>query len=114
MAAGGDDSDTKPGLSDHVADSVEAVVALHEEHYGAAGALQRTFERCVDVLGRPAAALVVIAGLGVWAALAAIASGGHGDGPVFAWLEFAATLSALVIALMILVTQRRQDELAER
>lgn len=106
--------ESSSGLSDHLADTVEAVVSFHEEHYGAATRLQRAFEAVVAVLARPGAALATILGLGAWAIVAAFASHGRGDGPVFAWLEFASTLAALVIALMILVTQRRQEDLAER
>jgi uncharacterized membrane protein len=101
-------------LSRHEADSVEAVLHLHREHHEAASTAQRLIDRVTGQLGRPAAALILIGGLTLWTVAAARLTGGQMDQPIFAWLEYAATVSALMISVLILVTQRRADELAER
>ena len=101
-------------LPDHEAESVADVVAFHEEHYRAFSAPQRVIDAITNTLGRPATLLVIVLGLLLWALAAAVISGGAVDEPVFAWLEFSATAAALLIAMLILVTQRHEDELAER
>ncbi|WP_293902383.1 DUF1003 domain-containing protein [Phenylobacterium sp.] len=102
------------GLSDHVARSVETVAEFHRQHYRRASRPQRAIDAVTNRLGRPAALIAVVAILGIWAGLAMAMAGGRVDQPIFAWLEFAATVTALVISMLILVTQRREDELAER
>jgi uncharacterized membrane protein len=49
-----------------------------------------------------------------WAVYAAWRGGGAVDQPAFAWLELAATVAALLVSILILVTQRREDQLADR
>ena len=102
------------GLSDHVAESIETVAEFHRQHYRQASNVQKSIDGVTGRLGRPGALILVVAVLGAWAALAIAKAGGRVDQPIFAWLEFAATVAALVISMLILVTQRREDELAER
>ncbi len=102
------------GLADHVAESVEAVAQFHREHYRNASPLQRTIDALTDRLGRPAAVIVMVIVLAGWSGLAAWRGGGRVDQPSFAWLELAATIAALVVSILILVTQRREDQLADR
>lgn len=104
----------KDSLSSHELDSVEAVAAFHRDHYQSATALHRAMEALTAQLGRPGSTMGLIAILTIWTVVAVRATQGRGDGPAFAWLEFGATVLALVIALLILVTQRRAGELAER
>ena len=101
-------------LSDHVARSVETVVEFHRQHYRAASSAQRTIDAVTNRLGRPGSLILGVAILGLWAGVAIFGGGGRVDQPIFAWLEFAATVAALMISMLILVTQRREDELAER
>ena len=110
---------TPPGsapdqLADHVADSVDAVAAFQLEHYHAATRLQRGIDRLTDGLGRPLAPILMVAAVAVWVAAAGIATRGGVNQPAFAWLELVATVAALLVSVLILVTQRREDELAER
>ncbi len=102
------------GLADHVDESVEAIAALHREHYERVSGLQRAIDRVTQALGRPAVALAVVVGFLAWLATAWLASGGEIETTAFRWLELTGTLAALFIALLILVTQREQDALAER
>ena len=101
-------------LSDHEADSVQAVVELHDEHHRQNSSLQRIINATTDRLGQPHVVIGLVLMLILWMALAAFASRGHFNTPTSAWLELCATLAALLIAMMILATQRRQDQLAER
>lgn len=105
---------TGADLADHVAESVEAVASFHRQHYRGASGLQRAIDAITDRLGRPAAVIVLVMAVLAWAGLAAWRGGGRVDQPSFAWLELAATVAALLVAFLILVTQRREDLLADR
>lgn len=109
-----DPAAAKAGLADHVAESVESVASFHREHYRRASGLQRTIDSITDRLGRPAAVIVLIVVICIWAGLAAWRGDGRVDQPSFAWLELAATVAALLVSVLILVTQRREDQLADR
>jgi uncharacterized membrane protein len=102
------------GLADHVVESVESVASFHREHYRRSTAPQRIIDALTDHLGRPAAVIVLLAAIGLWAGLAAWRGDGRVDQPSFAWLELAATVAALLVSVLILVTQRREDQLADR
>jgi uncharacterized membrane protein len=65
-------------------------------------------------LGRPIVVIVLLSGIACWAAYAAATTGGGIDKPAFGWLELFGTLAALVVSVLILVTQRREDQLADR
>jgi uncharacterized membrane protein len=92
---------------------VDTVAAFHHEHYKQASGPQRAIDTVTGWIGRPATFISTLAVLAVWAAVA-WKVGGRVDQPIFAWLEFAATVGALIIAMLVLVTQHREDELAER
>ncbi|MGH6909912.1 MAG: DUF1003 domain-containing protein [Phenylobacterium sp.] len=101
-------------LAGHEEESIDQIAALHVEHHRSASALQRAIDWATDKLGRPSVVAVVIVGVAAWFASAYAASEGHIERPPFVWLELTATLAALLIAMLILVTQRRENLLAER
>jgi uncharacterized membrane protein len=101
-------------LADHVAESVDAIATFHHEHYRSATALQRAMDTLTEQLGRPSVAALLVAAIVAWVLAAVLRTGGHVERPPFTWLELAATVAALVVAMLILVTQRRQDKLSER
>lgn len=105
--------DTAANLPDHEAQSVEALAEVHRQHYRGASALQRAIDATTDTFGRPVFAIIVLAALAAWAGLA-LARGASVTEPLFGWLELAATLTALIFTQLILVTQRREDRLADR
>jgi uncharacterized membrane protein len=101
-------------LGEAVAETVDSLAEFHLEHYRRTTPLQQGIDQLTERLGRPSGAIVIVVGLLAWSAFAAIKTGGGVDKPAFAWLELAATLTALVVSILILVTQRREDQLAER
>ena len=103
-----------PKLPDHEASSVDEVAAFHRDHYRSSSPLQRAIDGFNARLGRPVVVISIILGFGLWSAVAALIGRGQIDQPSFAWLELAGTLASLLVSLLILVTQRRYDELAER
>ncbi|WP_164467426.1 DUF1003 domain-containing protein [Caulobacter flavus] len=101
-------------MSRHVEETVDSVVKLHRDHDGKATPLQRAIDKITLALGRPMAPLILLGVIGAWTLFAAVRGGGRVDQPAFVWLELTATLAALVVSILILVTQRREDQLADR
>ncbi len=109
------DTSTAPAdLADHVAESVEAVASFHREHYRSATDAQRAIDAVTDRLGSPAAVVVLVAVVAAWAGLAVWRGGARADQPALMWLELAATVAALLVSVLILATQRRENLLADR
>ena len=102
------------GLADHEATAVETVARLRAAHDERSTMLQRAVDKATDLLGRPAAAVSLLLVFGAWTALAAWRSRGRLDEPMAVWLELAATLAAVLTAILIFASQRRSDLLGER
>ncbi|MGA0600845.1 DUF1003 domain-containing protein [Caulobacter sp. KR2-114] len=91
------------------------LTSFHAEHHRASSALERRAERLVDALGRPAVALGLTVAVVLWIGLAVLLTGPDAVArPPFAWLELIATVTALLISMLILAAQRRAGQLAER
>jgi uncharacterized membrane protein len=101
-------------LADHVEESVDAIAAFHREHYRSASPLQRLMEGLTERLARPAFVGAVVLIIAAWIAATLMLTDGAVTQPSFIWLELAATVAALLVALLILVTQSREDRLADR
>lgn len=104
-----------PILPAHINDTVRAIARLHAEHQSEATTLQRIVERLIAGAGRPrsliALTALMVGWMGVNLALPAL---GHKawDEPPFSWLQGATGVAALYMTVLILVTQRREDQLA--
>jgi uncharacterized membrane protein len=108
--------DSKQDLPPHIAETVQTITSLHAEHHRNATAAERIIDRTTAFIGRPVFlfgfALVSI----VWAlgnVLVEAAGGMPPDPAPFAWMGLALTWAALLIAILILTSQRRADRLAE-
>lgn len=104
-------------LPAHIEDTVEAIAQLHAEHYEQSTPLQKVVDRVTAKAGRPEfVAVLTVVGL-LWVVLNLLmAMMGYKpwDEPPFFWLQGAVTLTALYMTLLILATQRREDQLASR
>ena len=100
-----------------VEESVEHLAELHRQHEQATSLIQRSANRATSFLGRPATLGVILLMIILWMTGNYVA---HRLGVTaleefpFPDLAFVATIAALLIALLILTTQRHQDQLAER
>jgi uncharacterized membrane protein len=106
---------TLPILPAHIEDTIAAIAKLHADHRDEAGALQRVVDRATGWIGRPrfVAGLTVCVALWVAGNLAAAAIGlAAWDAPPYAWLQGVVGLLALYVTVLILTTQRREDQLA--
>ncbi len=107
--------DDTPILPAHIEDTLQAIAKLHAEHRLSAGRLQRLVERLTDWIGRPLfiAALSVTVSVWVGGNLASESLGiGSWDPAPFSWLQGGLGLLALYVTVLILTTQRREDQLA--
>ena len=96
-------------------DMAQATAQLHAEHRRDVSAPQQGVDRLTALVGQPGfvAALVLAGSLWIVGNLAAPSLGVRPpDPPPFSWLQGAASTGALLVAAMILTTQRREDQLA--
>jgi uncharacterized membrane protein len=101
----------------HVETTVEQLAQLHQDHRRSAGPIQRVANRTTAALGRPGALAMVVGLIIAWVVgnyvARALGSRALEEFP-FPDLAFVATVAALLVALLILTTQRHEEELAER
>ena len=104
-----------PILPAHIEDTIAAIAKLHADHRLQTGSLQRLVERLTAWIGRPnfiaGLTMVVVSWIG-GNVLATIVGTKPWDEPPFAWLQGALGLLALYVTVLILTTQRREDQLA--
>ena len=102
-------------LPAHIEGTVEAIARLHSEHKKRATPFQKIIEDLTGRVGRPVFIIWLTVAVVGWIVLnLAVMALGHSpwDEPPFAWLEMVVSLAALYVTVMILTTQRRDDELA--
>jgi uncharacterized membrane protein len=99
----------------HVAETVQAIALLHAEHHRKSTLAERVVDRATAWVGRPSFLLALVAAATMWGLfnLGLLYKGvPPPDPPPFGWLELVLTGAALLIAIMILASQRRADRLA--
>ena len=104
-----------PILPAHIEETIRDIAKLHADHHQEAGTLQRVVERLTAWIGRPRfiAALTAIVALWIASNLLVSLSGLRPwDAPPFNWLQGGLGLLALYVTVLILTTQRRDDQLA--
>jgi uncharacterized membrane protein len=103
-------------LPAHIEQSVQAIARLHAAHERRATPLQLIVDRMTNLVARPAfigaVTFAVIAWIGVKLALERFA--GWRMGPAgFPYLQGAGELATIYITTLVLISQRRRDELSE-
>ena len=104
-----------PILPAHIEDTIAAIAKLHAAHRQETGTLQRVVDRLTAWIGRPRFIALLTAMIACWVGvnLVAVRWGADAwDAPPFAWLQGALGLLALYVTVLILTTQRREDQLA--
>jgi uncharacterized membrane protein len=104
-------------LPTHLEETVQSIARLHADHAREASLYQRSIERLIDQFSRPAAVAVICGAIACWVAanLLLMHAGRRAfDAPPFPYLEGLATVTALVMTVLILTSQRHENRLAER
>jgi uncharacterized membrane protein len=94
----------------HIAETIQAIAVLHAEHHRKSRFVERIVDSATTFVGRPRflLALITAAIFLMMANVSIRLSGGSPPDPSpFGWLERIFTGAALVIAAMILTSQRR-------
>jgi uncharacterized membrane protein len=99
-----------PLLPAHIEETIRSIARLHGEHHQNATPLQRAVDRITALLGRPTA---IAAGWITLNLLAAALGYRPIDPPPFSGLGGAVSLVSLYIVVLILATQRRENQLAQ-
>lgn len=98
-------------------ENIQTIADLHKHTESSASHPQRLIERMTDFLGQPRFLLIILIVVAIWI-IVNILLPGFGlqkfDPPPFTWLTAVITLAALLQTTMILITQNRQDMIAER
>jgi len=106
---------TEPTAQKHVDQAVTALSEMHAQHYRAMPAAQRVADRVTFAVGRPLAAALLLFAIAVWIITRQILlARGVSFDPQLVDLETFGTLAALLMTVLILATENRQNELSER
>lgn len=108
-------NDTLSAFSYHIDETISTIAKLRAEHQENATVLQRVVDHMAKLLSRPwfigAISIVVASWIGF--NLISGTLGRHAvDPPPFAWLEGAISLTSLYMVILILASQKREDQLA--
>jgi uncharacterized membrane protein len=101
----------------HIVEAAHSIAQIHAEHHQSASPHQRGIDRTTALLGKPRFTVLLIVLLGTWIVLNLIAVYFRYpalDPPPFLGLEAVVSLASLSIMLLVLATQRRENELAQK
>src|ERR1700751_3152174 len=105
-----------PLLPAHIEATIQSIARLHAEHHQNATPLQRPVARLITFVGRPQFLGVLTVIVASWIILNLLA-GALGyraiDPPPFSGLIGAVSLASLYMVVLILATQRRENQLAQ-
>ena len=110
-----DTNAASPIFPAHIEETIRSIDRLHAEHREDATPLQRAVDRMTSLLARPGFIGVVTVAVVGWVGfnlLAAAFGFRPFDPPPFSGLAAAASLASLYMVVLILATQRREDDLA--
>jgi uncharacterized membrane protein len=102
-------SDPIPG---HVETTVQQMAEMHGDHVRRASRLQKASDAATSFMGRPSAAIAMLALVAGWISLNLVGPRlglRQIDAPPFAYLELVVSVLALATTILILVSQRRAD-----
>lgn len=104
-------------LPSHIEETIRTIARLHADHHQRATPFQRAVDRVTALLSGSrfiGILAVVVAGWIALNLLAAAFGARPVDPPPFSWLGSAVSLISLFMVVLILATQRREDELAQQ
>jgi uncharacterized membrane protein len=109
-------SEGEGDLPQHIEQTVQAIARLHAAHDKRATALQRLVDRLTSLFAHPWFIAAVTIAVLAWIAVNLLLQrllGRSLDGAGFPWLQIAGEMLAIYITTLVLMSQRRKDELSE-
>jgi len=103
-------------LPPHVEQTIEAIGALHREHHRRSTPSEHAVGRLINLVARPRFLSGVTVALAVWIGangLVQLASGWAPDPPPFSYLQTLLGAAGVYVTVLILITQRRENDLAQ-
>ena len=107
----------RASAANHVEETIRSISQLRAEHDENATPFQLALDNITATLSQPWTIAAIIVIVVVWVNLNLLLSalGLHPfDPPPFAWLGEAVSLASLCVVVLILATQRREDQLVRR
>jgi len=105
-----------PLLPAHIEETIRSIARLYAEHHQTATPLQRAVDRLTALVGGPRFLGVLTVVVASWISLNLLA-GALGyrpiDPPPFSGLTGAVSMASLCMVVLILATQRREEQLAQ-
>ncbi len=105
------------GLPPHIEEGVQSIALLHNAHHKNASRAAKLVDAASSLVSRPLFLVVICLALVAWVAgNEALAAAGLRplDAPPFPWADDMVTLLALIVAVLIVITQQRAGMLSER
>ncbi len=103
-------SSQRPDPAEQVAENIETILAFYKREEEKISSPQRALERVGGILGRPAFIAVTLLFVASWIGVQLLGWFDF-DPPPFFWLQGVVSLSALLMAAVILITQNRQSNI---
>ena len=104
-------------LPEHISQNIETIVALHARNERDVSRHRRFVEAMSTFFGRPAFLYTILLVIALWVT-PNIWPRRFGvrrfDPPPFAWLELSLSLGSLLVTIGVLITQNREEKLAEQ
>ncbi len=103
--------------TDPIRENIQDIIDLHKRAENEVSQQQHTIENITDFLGRPIFLFIILTFVALWMIVNILLTKfglTSFDSPPFIWLQGVLSLGALLQATMILITQNRQDAMAER
>jgi uncharacterized membrane protein len=105
-----------PILPSHIQEAVDAIADLHRRHHQRTTPVQRSVAQLTSLVARPRFVGLLTLGLGAWIIANGLmqAVGLHAPDPApFNSMQAAMGIAGVYITLLILITQRRENELLD-
>jgi len=104
-------------LPEHISQNIETIIALHTRNEKDVPRHQRVVEGVTAFFGRPTFLYIIIIMIALWVApnvLPRRFGVRQFDPPPFGWLQFSLSLGSLLMTTGVLITQNREEKLAEQ
>ena len=105
-----------PSLPTHIEQTIEAIAELHREHHRRATPSQKAVAQLTALVGRPRFVGAITVVFGLWIGINGfikLFGFAPPDPPPYSYIQAITGIAGVYITLLILITQRRENQLSE-